>query len=415
MKDHVEMRPRVPQETPFPYGTVSGRSTARRSRWLVVLAVPALLGVGGTTWWRAQDTATTQYVAAPVTRGSVARTVTATGTANPELTVTVGSYVSGVIQQLNCDYNTQVKAGQVCARIDPRPYQTLVDQNKANLAVARAQLEKDKANLAYAKRSYERNLWLEARDSVTHDKADAAKNAFDQARAQIDLDEATIAQRQAALDAALVNLGYTDIVSPVDGTVVSRNVTQGQTVAASFQTPTLFLIASDLTRMQIDTNVSESDIGDIRVGNKATLTVDAFPKRVFEGRVSQVRQSPQTVQNVVTYNAVVSVANADLALKPGMTAATRIIVDQRDDVVRVPNQALRYVPGGLPRTATSTTAPTAGDGESARLWVLRDGQPVPLAVAPGLDDENFTEIVKGGLRSGDQVIVAETREPSRER
>ena len=170
---------------------------------------------------------------------------------------------------------------------------------------------------------------------------DSAKSTYEQAQAQITFDEATIKQRQAALDAAQVNLDYTNIVSPVDGTVVSRNVTMGQTVAASFQTPTLFLIATDLTKMQVDTNVSESDIGGIKVGNKATFTVDAFPKRTFEGTVSQVRQSPQTVQNVVTYDVVISVDNSDLALMPGMTAASRIVVDQRNDVIRVPNQALR--------------------------------------------------------------------------
>ena len=231
-----------------------------------------------------RGTAPVHYVTVPTTRGIVARTVTATGTVNPVLTIIVGSYVSGVIQQLYCDYNTQVKAGQVCAKIDPRPYQTIVNQDKAILNVAKAQLEKDKANLAYARLNYGRSRWLAERQSGSQEAADIAKNAHDQAQAQIDLDEATIEQRQAELDAAEVNLGYTDIVSPVDGTVVSRNVTQGQTVAASFQTPTLFLIATDLTKMQVDTSVSESDIGAIKEGNKATFTVDAFPKRISKER-----------------------------------------------------------------------------------------------------------------------------------
>ena len=283
---------------------------------------------------------------APVTIGPIARSVTATGTVNPELTIIVGTYVSGVIQELSCDYNTQVKRGQSCAKIDPRPYQTVVDQAKANLAVANAQLEKDKASLIYAKLSYERAATLVQTNAVSKDAYDNAKSVYDQALAQITFDEATIQQRQAVLDAAQVNLDYTNIISPVDGTVVSRNVTMGQTVAASFQTPTLFLIATDLTKMQVDANVSESDIGGIKNGNKATFTVDAYSKRVFEGTVTQVRQSPQTVQNVVTYDVVVSVDNSDLALKPGLTAATRIIVDQRSEVLRVPNQALRYVPTG---------------------------------------------------------------------
>lgn len=370
-----------------------------RGRWLIILLLSLLVvtGVGATAWWRLGATAAVHYVTVPATRGLVARTVSATGTVNPELTIIVGSYVSGVIQSLSCDYNTKVKAGQICARIDPRPYQSLVDQAKANLDIANAQLKKDKANLVYAKINSERRQSLAARESESKDVADLAKSAYDQALAQIGLDLATIELRQAALDSAVVNLGYANIVSPVDGTVVSRNVTQGQTVAASFQTPTLFLIATDLTRMQVDANTSESDIGGIAEGNKATFTVDAYPARVFEGTVSQVRQSPQTVQNVVTYDTVISVPNLDLKLKPGMTASTRIIVDQRPDVLRVPNPALRYTPPGM----------TAGGvAKQSRLWVLRDGTPVPLAVVAGLDDENFTEIASGALRAGDLVIVS---------
>jgi HlyD family secretion protein len=203
------------------------------------------------------------------------------------------------------------------------------------------------------------------------------------------------------LDAAQVNLDYTNIISPVDGTVVSRNVTMGQTVAASFQTPTLFLIATDLTKMQVDANVSESDIGGIRNGNKATFTVDAYSRRAFEGRVTQVRQSPQTVQNVVTYDVVVSVDNSDLALKPGLTAATRIIVDQRSAVLRVPNQALRYVPTGTVLHET----------KQPRVWVLRDETPTPVQVTGGLEDDEFTEIVQGDLKVDDKVIIAEQQNP----
>jgi HlyD family secretion protein len=185
---------------------------------------------------------------------------------------------------------------------------------------------------------------------------------------------------------------------PLDGIVVSRNVTMGQTVAASFQTPTLFLIATDLTKMEVDTNVSESDIGGIKQSNTATFTVDAFPKRTFTGTVSQIRQSPQTVQNVVTYDVVVSVDNSDLALMPGMTAASRIVIAQRNDVLRVPNQALRYVQGRL--------AGTNEFGQS-RVWVLRDGQPVSIPVVLGLEDDSFTEASGGDLRPGDQVITGE--------
>ncbi len=354
-----------------------------------------------------------RYTTSRVTRGTVARVVSATGTVNPVLTIIVGTYVSGVIQQLFCDYNTLVKRGQVCAKIDPRPYQTVVNQTKANLAVAKAQLEKDKANLEFARVRYERYQELLRRDSVARELVDNAKNAYAQAVAQIDYDQALIAQRQAELDAAQVNLEYTNITAPVDGIVVSRNVTQGQTVAASFQTPTLFLIATDLTKMQVDTNVSETDIGGIREGNEGTFTVDTFPRRVFSGKVVQVRQSPQTVQNVVTYDVVVGVDNTDLALKPGMTAATRIVIAKRDDVVRVPNRALRYTPasmrGGDSGQAGRADPSRAGEAPTGRLFVLRDGEPVAVPVVLGLDDDSFTEIVKGDINPGDEVIVAEDR------
>jgi HlyD family secretion protein len=399
---------------PFPASPRPKPGPRRKGRyWLVAGVLAALLMLGAAAWLTFGTGAAVRYTTAPVSRGPITRTVTATGTVNPELTIIVGTYVSGVIQSLHCDYNTEVKEGQICAKIDPRPYQTVVDQNKANLAVARAQLEKDRASLAYAKITYERQLRLVKSSAVSQDAVDNAKNAYDQAVAQIAFDDATLQQRQAALDAAQVNLDYTNIVSPVKGTVVSRNVTQGQTVAASFQTPTLFLIATDLTRMQVDTNVSESDIGGIELGDKATFAVDAFPKRTFEGKVTQVRQSPQTVQNVVTYDVVVGVDNSDLALKPGMTAATRVIIDERKDVVRVPVQALRYVPaaaagsaeGGAPRASSVG----ADDDGHARIWLLRNGRPVAAAVTVGLDDDNFAEIVEGEVKPGDRVVIGEQR------
>ena len=388
----------------IPSAPTPGRS---RKLWLIAgLLALAVIAAVAAIWWLVTAAPAVRYTTAPVTRGAVTRTVTATGTVNPVLTIIVGTYVSGVIEELQCDYNTEVKKGQICAKIDPRPYQTVVDQNKANLAEAKAQLEKDKANLAYAQLNYDRNARLVQTSAVSKDAFDNAKSALDQARAQIGVDEATIQQREAALATAQVNLDYTNIVSPVDGTVVSRAVTMGQTVAASFQTPTLFLIATDLTQMQVDTNVSESDIGGIKEGNKSLFTVDAFPKRTFNGQVSQVRQSPQTVQNVVTYDVVVSVDNTDLALKPGMTAATRIIVDQRSDVLRVPSQALRYAPAGQRGGRIS-------DGDQGFVWVLRDGQPTRVAVTTGLDDDTYTEIVKGDLKVGDQVIVNEQRETAK--
>lgn len=392
---------------PKPQAAPDIASPRHRRPWLFGgLLLLALIAAAATTWWLSSAATSVQYTQAAVTRGDITRTVTATGTVNPVLTIIVGSYVSGVIQEIHCDYNTKVRQGQICAKIDPRPYQTVVDQNKANLSVAKAQIEKDKANLAYAKLNYERNARLAQTSAVSKDTLDISRNALDQARAQIGVDEATIEQRQAQLEAAQVNVGYTDIVSPVDGTVVSRNVTVGQTVAASFQTPTLFLIATDLTKMQVDTNVSESDIGGIKEGNKANFAVDAFPRRTFAGAVSQVRQSPQTVQNVVTYDVVVAVDNSHLSLKPGMTAATRIVVDERHDVLRLPSQALRYAPAGTAQRRARGAVRGQAEGQ---VWVLRDDKAVALPVTIGLDDDNFTEIVKGDIKAGDQVIVAEQR------
>src|SRR5208283_3319853 len=232
----------VPAAAPAKTEPLHPRS--RKIWWIAGLLSLALVAAVGITWWLSSANGTVHYTTAPVTRGAVTRAVTATGTVNPVLTIIVGAYDSGVIQDLQCDYNTQVKNGQICAKIDPRPYQTVVDQNKANLAVAKAQLEKDKANLDYTKLGLDRAAKLVQTKAVSQDTYDNAKSTYDQALATIAFDEATIQQRQAALDAAQVNLDYTNIVSPVDGTVVSRNVTMGQTVAASFQTPTLFLIAT---------------------------------------------------------------------------------------------------------------------------------------------------------------------------
>lgn len=369
-----------------------------RRYWLAGGLLAVLLVLGIVSWWSLSSGGSVQYTTVPASQGAVSRTVTATGTVNPELTIIVGTYVSGVIQEISCDYDTKVTKGQLCAKIDPRPYQTIVDQNKANLAVAKAQLQKDQAQLAYANSGLQRATRLIQTKAISQDAFDSAKNDHDQAQAQVAFDQATIQQRQAALDAAQVNLDYTNIVSPVDGIVVSRNVTVGQTVAASFQTPTLFLIATDLTKMQVDTNVSESDIGDVRTGDKATFNIDAFPGRIFQGTVGQVRQSPQTVQNVVTYDVVVSADNRDLSLKPGMTAATRIVVEERDNVLRVPNAALRYQPGGL-----------SGPGEANKnqVWVLRDGEPAAVPVMPGLAGDSFTEIRNSDLKAGEQVITGE--------
>ncbi|HEX8740326.1 MAG TPA: efflux RND transporter periplasmic adaptor subunit [Casimicrobiaceae bacterium] len=337
-----------------------------------------------------------QYTSARIGSGPVERIVSTSGTVNPVLTVIVGSYVSGVIVGQYCDYNTQVKKDQLCAQIDPRPYQMAVDQSKAELATARAQLDKDRANLVNQEILYTRNAGLLSRGIVSQETLDNAKGAYDQAKAQVALDQATIEQRSAALKAAQINLDYTQIRSPVSGTVVSRNITIGQTVAASFQTPTLFLIATDLTKMQVDANVSESDIGGIKEGDSATFTVEAYPGRPFAGTVAQVRQAPQSVQNVVTYDVVVAVDNDRLLLRPGMTATARIVIAKRSNVLRVPDQALRYTPAGSPRAKAGS-----------QVWVLRGGAPLAVAVKLGLDDDSYSEVLEGDLHDGDSVVTGE--------
>jgi len=377
----------------------------KRVNWILIglLVGGALVVGGGAVYWIANLAAPPSYVTTPVTQGDVVTTITASGSVNPVVVVEVGTYVSGTIETLSCDYNTLVHKGQLCAKIDPKPYQVTVDQSQADLDVAKAQLVKDRANVVYTKITHERADLLFSEDSTSHDAVDAALNAYNQAVALVDLDVAQIAQKAAALKAAQINLNYTNIVSPVDGTVVSRNVTAGQTVAASFQTPTLFLIATDLTKMQVDTNVSESDVASATEGANATFTVDAFPKRTFQGRVAQVRQAPVSVQNVITYDVVITVDNPSLALKPGMTATARIVTAQSLNVLRVPSQALRFTPAAVAKLGL---AKTAQSGQPA-VWVERAGKLVSIPVTVGLVDDTFAEIKAGDLKLGDQVVTSE--------
>lgn len=392
--------PAEPADTTAPPKAPRWRLSSRR-RWVWVAIVAVLLIAMAIGLWRSFRTnERITYVTAQVTRGAVEPYVTASGSVNPVVTIQVGTYVSGVIQGLYCDYNTRVKAGQLCARIDPRPYQVVVDQDRAALIAARAQLVKDEANLTYARAASERQSRLLTDHLTSQDAADAARSTYQQVSAQVNLDRATIVQREASLRAAEVNLGYTRITSPVDGIVVTRNITQGQTVAASFQTPTLFLIATDLTQMQVDANVSESDIGQIKAGDTATFTVEAFPSNFFRGRVTQVRQSPQTIQNVVTYDVVVSAPNPQLLLKPGMTADVRIVTADVRDALRVPVEALRYWPASMPK-------PNQNHSEAQTVWTLSDGSPVPVRVGAGLSDDVYAQIISGALRPGEPVIIGE--------
>ena len=380
-------------------------------RYLFVVLAVLLLAGGGYAYWRrgAQDGAG-GYVTETVERGTVASTVTATGTVNPVSTVQVGTYVSGPIQALYVDFNSLVMKGQLAAKIDPASFQLKVLQADADVANNRAKVEKDRADLEFKRLTLQRNRELRAGNLISQNDVDTAKSNYDQAVAQVDLDRAAVQQSQAALQEAQINLAYTDITSPVDGVVVSRNVDVGQTVAASFQTPTLFLIAQDLTKMQVDTNVSESDIGGIVPDQSASFTVDAYPGTDFHGAVSQVRNAPITVQNVVTYDVVIAVDNTDLKLKPGMTATVTITTAERDNVLRIPLRALRFHPDRPAGTAPQTPAPqrlTARGQERPTVWVIQaDGSLRKMEVTTGTRNDQYAELLSGDLHEGDQLAVA---------
>jgi HlyD family secretion protein len=341
---------------------------------------------GAYLYYYKDSEASVKYRTVKVERGSLSTYVTANGTINPVITVLVGSQVSGTIQQLYADYNSRVKKGQLIAQIDPAIFQAQVSQARAKLenakasflnaqadiATAKANVESNKANVIKArvsvedtKRSLDRALELFRRNLISASERDSAQTAQDSALAQLEVAQAQqkaseaqmdsakaksesaraqIKQAEAELELAQVNLDHTRILAPVNGIVISRNVDVGQTVAASLQAPTLFTIAQDLTEMQVDTNVSEADIGRVAIGQEATFTVDAFPNLTFRGKVTDIRNAPLTVQNVVTYNVVIQVKNPELKLRPGMTANASILVAQRENVLKIPNSVLRFRP-----------------------------------------------------------------------
>jgi HlyD family secretion protein len=361
------------------------------------------------------------YRTEAVTIGDIEQSVTATGTVNAVTTVLVGTQVSGTIKTLYVDFNSRVKKGQLIAQIDPATFEAQVQQAKANLFVAQANLEKSDAGLVDSKRTYERNKELFSKNLVPRSDLDTAETNFETAKAQVSSAKAQIEQAKASLDYAQQNLEYTKIISPVDGVVISRNVDVGQTVAASFQTPTLFTIAQDLTKMQIDTNVAESDIGVVKVGQEVDFTVDAYPDTTFTGKVWQIRQAPITVQNVVTYDVVVQVNNRDFKLMPGMTANVSIIITKKHNVLRITNGALRFRftdrQTGTTLGSASTATPGGGEKKGTSVWLLENGKPRRVTITPGISDGVYTEVVSGELKEGQQLIVealkkSQTKGPS---
>ncbi len=355
-----------------------------------------------------------KYETTQVDRGDITEKITATGTINPVVTVKVGSQVSGRIAKIFADFNAQVKQGQVIAQLETDIYQTKVEQADANYKMAQAQVLEAKAafldaesNLRRARR-LKQELVMSDRDlEIAETKHESTKSAYDAARARKE-------QSQALLNSAKVDLEHTTIHSPVDGIVISRNCDVGQTVVATFQTPDMFLIAQDLTKMQVEAYVDEADIGNIRTGQDVQFTVDAYPDRVFTGKVSQVRFAPKEQQNVISYATVAEVPNPDLTLRPGMTASVSIIAEKKMNVLRVANSALRFKADpedkDLVKKGTSEEKDPSPEEASVtaqhRLWVLEEnGQVKTFPVKVGISDSRFTELIEGPVKEKDKTIV----------
>ena len=340
---------------------------------LVVLAVAA--AAAAYYWSAREDKQAPTYRFAKVERGPLTATVAASGTLNPVTSVQVGTQVSGQIKELFVDFNSPVKAGQLIARIDPETLQYRVRQSEADVEAARSALNRAQVNLLNAQRELNRTRELVSKNFVSPAELDTKQAAFDLSRADVRNTEAVVAQREASLASARVDLARTEIRAPVDGVVIKRSVDVGQTVAASLQAPELFIIARDLRDMQVETSIDEADVGRMRLGQRATFTVDAFPGRTFNGEVRQVRKSAQTVQNVVTYTVLISAANPDGQLMPGMTANVRIVTDTRESVLKIANSALRFRPPGessvVAEKKAGTEAAPAGGGGGGQLQQLR--------------------------------------------
>ncbi len=360
----------------------------------VVLLMMILIGVFA--FLKKSDKAP-QYVTQAADRGDIRATVSATGTVNAVTTVLVGTQVSGTIRQLFVDYNSTVRKGQLLAQIDPSSFEAQSAQASANLSLAKANLEKSKVAVRDTITTFERNKILFAKNFISKSDLDTSETNYLSALAQIKASEAQVQQARAALNLANTNLRYTQILSPVNGTVISRSIDVGQTVAASFQTPTLFNIAQDLTKMQIETSVDEADIGSIKTNQPVTFTVDAYPDQTFKGNVSIIRNAPTTVSNVVTYTVIVQVDNPDLKLKPGMTANVSIIIDDKKNILRIPNAALRVKISDKELTAKTPKGPG--------IWVLEGKKPKRIPLTVGIRDNRFTEVLSGNITERSAIIV----------
>jgi HlyD family secretion protein len=416
----------------------------KRLPWILALLVLAAAGFASWRYAVAHRTPEVTYKTAPVEKRHIVGRVTASGTLSALVTVQVGTQVSGRISKLFADFNSQVKKGELVAKIDPQLFEAAVQQAQANYLQAKAGVATAEAAALAADKALARTRALHDQNLAAQSDLDTAEANFAATHAAVDGAKAQLAQSAAQLHTAEVNLSYTNIVSPIDGVVISRSVDVGQTVAASLSAPTLFTIAQDLTKMQVDTNVAEGDVGRLEVGMKTYFTVDSFPGQRFKGTIRQIRNAATTVQNVVTYDAVIDVDNTDLRLRPSMTANVTIVYDERHDALAVSNAALRFrapaslagsaapagsggrhghgASGGPPERAGGSASAVAGAGAGAgvsasasagggggpasrTIWVMRGSVPQEVTIHTGLSDGTVTEVLDGDLHEGDLVVI----------
>ena len=391
----------------------------------IVIILSVVLGIAGVVgYFFYKRTPAVSYKTAKIERGTIVSTVAATGNLSAVTTVQVGTQVSGTIQKLYADYNSRVKKGQAIAEIDPSLFNASVVQSEGNYLSAKANLQKAKVTLVDADRTFKRNKKLLSDGIISEGDYDVAETALQSAKAAVKAAEGSVAQTRGSLMQSKTNLRYSVIRSPVDGVVISRAIDVGQTVAASFSTPTLFTIAQDLTKMQIEVSVDEADISRIQLHQKARFTVDSYPEQTFRGKVIQIRSAPVITQNVVTYVVVVTVDNSDLKLMPGMTANVSVEVAKKDDVLKLPPAALRFKPksdgidakvkGNSARSEVSGHRP-AGGGKggpgtkekerSQKVYLLKEGKPAAVSVTTGIANNGSIELIKGDVKEGDDVII----------
>lgn len=359
-----------------------------------------LIGLGvivlGVLWYQfySKNNQDSGYNTTKIAPGEIKQMVTASGIINPLSTVTIGTQVSGTIKEIYVDYNSEVKENQLLALIDPDVFEATVAQREAALEIAKAQVNVQENDIVYYKKALTRIEKLKDAKYSTDKELEAAQRDYDNALAQLRLQQAQVKQAQASLQSAETELRYTRITSPVDGIVISKSVEVGQTVAASFSTPELFSVAEDLTKMEIEASVVEADIAKVKEGQKVYFNVDSFPNDTFEGTVKQVRNEAVTTSNVVTYSVIISIDNSDLLLKPGMTANVEIITAQKDNALLVPNAALRFYMDENTRY------------KEKGIWVIRHGEPQRINIKEGISDDENTEIISSEIQEGDEIIVS---------